>query len=117
MAYRRPCRLYAAREHEWLSGEIRALELLLGTMLAVITRSGIGSGICRNLFAATGLADIVLYGSVYSARVPLGKDPAPIPDEEIEVVKAVLIISGGYLRASCGRLSGKQLRWPVKNPC
>jgi hypothetical protein len=46
-----------------------------------------------------------------------GKDPAPIPDEEIEAVKAVLIISGGYLGASCGRLSGKQLRWPVKNPC
>jgi hypothetical protein len=71
VAYRRPCRLYAAREHEWVNREIWALELLLGTMLAVIILSGIESGICRNLFAATGLADIVLCGSVYSARVPL----------------------------------------------
>ena len=54
-----------------MNGEIRARELLLGTMLAMKILPGIESGIFRNLFAATALAGIVLCGFVYSARVPL----------------------------------------------
>jgi hypothetical protein len=66
---RRPCRLFAAREHEWVSGEIRARELLRGTMLAVNILPGIESGIWRNLFAATGLAGIVLCGTGTSSKL------------------------------------------------
>jgi L-asparaginase/Glu-tRNA(Gln) amidotransferase subunit D len=43
--------------------------LLRGTMLAVNIHPGIESGIWRNLFAATGLAGIVLCGTGTSSKL------------------------------------------------
>jgi hypothetical protein len=48
---------------------LMARELLRGTMLAVNIHPGIESGIWRNLFAATGLAGIVLCGTGTSSKL------------------------------------------------
>ena len=78
----------------------RAWELLLGTMLAMNIFPPIESGIWRNLFAATGLAGIVLCGFVYSSRVPFPGIAALAP-----CLGAALIIAAGETGSSfVGRL-------------
>jgi peptidoglycan/LPS O-acetylase OafA/YrhL len=78
----------------------RAWELLLGTMLALNIFPRIESGLWRNLFAATGLAGILVCAFAYSNRVPFPGLAALAP-----CLGAALIIAAGETGTSAvGRI-------------